>query len=120
MNLTDEEIESMYLEFKRRMTNEKLGYASCYKTLHNMEPAKDYFWSRYHQMTNDYGFDNWSTRGIISRDWDLVRRLVCHAYGVTIVKEIPEEELVEANNLAIEIINSLFTVNSKILKNKKD
>lgn len=120
MKITDEEKTLLFEEFKARLEAEKkgFGYASGYATLHNMERAKDYFWDKYHTMTKEFEFDNWSQKGMFSEDWNLIRKLVCHAYGVSIVKHIPADKLEEANNLAIKMIDMLFERNHEILRDE--
>lgn len=115
MSMTTEEKEALFTEFETRLKNRKQGYASGYETVHNMEQSKDHFWTKYNSMTKNYAFDIWSPKGIVSSDWDMIRRLVCHATGVSIVREIPPEKLKDANELAIKLIDLLFDYNEKIL-----
>lgn len=114
--ISNKEKELLFEEFKNRMEKERQGYASGYETLHNLEPAKDYFWDAYHQMTKSYMFDVWSPKGMNGSDWDLIRKLVCHANGVSIVKGIPSDRLNESNELAKQIVDLLFNYNKKILE----
>lgn len=118
--MTNEEKEALFAEFEERLSSKKKkqGYASGYETLHNMKPGCDYFWKSYHDMTDSYEFDIWSPNGIHSGDWDMIRKLICHAFGVSIVKDIPTEKLKEANDLAMYITNLLFATNREILDEK--
>lgn len=115
MSITTEEKEALFAEFKARLENQKQGYASGYETVHNMEQSKDYFWAKYDSMTKNHAFDIWSPKGIMSYDWDMIRKLVCHATGVSIVKQIQPDKLKDVNDLAMKIIDLLFDYNEKIL-----
>lgn len=115
MSMTMEEKEALFTEFEARLKEKKQGYASGYETMHNMEQAKDHFWTKYNNMTKSHVFDIWSRKGIMSADWDMIRRLVCHATGVSIVREISPEKLGDANELAIKLIDLLFDYNEQIL-----
>lgn len=117
MELTNEEKEALFEEFKSRM--KKRGSDSCWETFHNMEQSKDYFWDRYHQMTKNYSFENWSSSGIYGNDWDMIRKLVLHANGVCLVKHLPEDKINSANELAMKISKLLFDYNNDILKSKE-
>ena len=64
--------------------NNSQGYASGYKTFHNLEEAKDHFRKRYNEMVKNYPFDIWSRFGIASVDWDTIRRFTCHIFGVSV------------------------------------
>lgn len=119
--MTNEEKEALFAEFEERMykTKKKQGYASAYETMNNLKPAYMYFRKRYQDVMEDYEFDIWSPYGMqYSSDWDMIRKLVCHAYGVCIVKNIPSEKLDEANQLAKSIIDLLFDINRKELNEK--
>ena len=120
--MTKEEKEALFAEFEERIASKKKkqGYASGYETMNNLKPACDYFWARYHNITDSYVFDIWSPYGIPSGDWDMIRKLVCHAYGVSIVKDIPSEKLDDANKLAKQIIDMLFAVNINDLNEKTE
>jgi hypothetical protein len=121
MSITNEEKEMLFKEFEARLnkTKKPQGYASGYATIHNLEPAKNYFWSKYDQMTEKFKFDIWSPYGIMSSDWDKIRILVCHIFGVSVVKEIPSDKLNEANNIAKQMIDVMFDENYKTLKEKE-
>lgn len=115
--MTIEEKESLFAEFEERLSKKKKkqGYASGYETLHNLKPACEYFWDKYNDMTKKYPFDIWSPNGIPSGDWDMIRKLICHAYGVSIVRDIPSDKLDEANEQAKRMIDMLFCINEKEL-----
>lgn len=114
MAITKEEKAALFEEFKAQLHAQ--GYASGYATMHNMERAKDHFWDRFYAMHEKHSFDIWSPNGIASVDWDLIRKLVCHANGVSIVKDIPPEKLDAANDLAIQILDLVFDYNDQVLK----
>lgn len=94
------------------------GYASGYKTFHNLEKAKNHFKTRYCIMTDIYPFDIWSRFGVASGDWDAIRKLTCHMYGVSVVQDISSEDLEGANMSAINLIDQLFATNNSILQEK--
>ena len=98
--------------------NNSQGYASGYKTFHNLEGAKDHFWERYHEMAKNYPFDIWSRFGVASVDWDTIRRFICHIFGVSVVKDISDNNLEKANELAISFIDQMFDANDLVLKEK--
>ena len=121
MNITQEEKEALFKEFATKLESEgklkkKRGYASGYATIHNLERAQSYFRSRYDQMVESNTFDIWCYNGIPYADWDKIRIMVCHAFGVSIVKDLPENRIKEANDLAISIIDLIFEQNNKTLK----
>lgn len=120
--MTKEEKEALFAEFEERISSKKKkqGYASGYETMNNLKPACDYFWMNYHNVTNSYEFDIWSPYGIPGSDWDMIRKLVCHAYGVSIVRDIPSEKLDYANKLAKQIIDMLFAININELNEKTE
>ncbi len=115
MSITAEEKEALFAEFEAIMLKKKQGYASGYETTHNMENAKDYFWTMYHNAKKNREFNIWSNKVISSADWDMVRKLVCHANGVSIVRSIPPEKLSDANELAMKLLELLFDYNERIL-----
>lgn len=98
--------------------NNSQGYASGYKTFHNLEEAKDHFRKRYNEMVKNYPFDIWSRFGIASVDWDTIRRFTCHIFGVSVVKDISDYNLEKANTLAISFIDQMFDANDLVLKEK--
>lgn len=115
MSITNEEKEALFKEFEARMaekkTVEKQGYASGYNTIHNLEPAKDYFKKKFDQMHKDFNFSVWTYHGLTWSDWDKIRMLVCHTFGVSLVRDIPEEQLKTANDLGKKLIDVLFEQN---------
>lgn len=120
MSITQEEKEQLFEEFKERLKNEqKQGYASGYETYHNLEKAKDYFWEKYRHMTDKHSCERWLSLGISSGDWDFIRKLICHANGTGIVRDISPDKLDESNELAIRIIDLLFDYNEQILNEKE-
>ena len=66
-------------------------------------------------MSDKYKYEIWSSLGINSSDWDKIRMLVCHAFGVSIVKDLIEEDIPKANAFVIKMIDLLFEQNDKIL-----
>lgn len=120
MSITNEEKEALFKEFEARLaekkTVEKQGYASGYNTIHNLEPAKDYFKAKFEQMHKDFDFNVWTYYGLSWSDWDKIRMLVCHTFGTSLVRNIPEEQLEAANNLGRTLIDVLFEQNYKTLK----
>lgn len=117
MELTKEEKEALFEEFKNRMRKQR--GESCWETFHNMEQSKDYFWDRHYEMRKLFSHENWAYSGVQGGDWDLIRKLVLHANGVCIVKHLPKERLDSANKLAIEISKLLFDYNEDILKDNE-
>lgn len=99
-------------------SNNFQGCASGYKTFHNLEGAKDHFWKRYQEMAKSYPFDIWSRFGIASVDWDTIRRFTCHIFGVSVIKDISDNNLEKANELAISFIDQMFDMNELVLKEK--
>lgn len=126
MSITIEEKEALFKEFEARLADKqvkerkKQGYASGYATLHNLEPAKDYFKKRFDQMHSDFAFDIWTYHGLMWSDWDKIRMLVSHTYGISLVKNIPEDRLEAANNLAIAMIDLIFEQNYETLNKLKE
>ena len=117
MSITNEEKELLFKEFVERINNGKKpqGYASCAETLFNLKPAYNHFKDRFealHKLVDDFEW-NCQFLKVTYSDWDKIRIMVCHAFGVTIVKNIPEEKLPEANELAIKITDALFDINEK-------
>lgn len=115
MSMTAEEKEALFAEFESRLKERKQGYTSGYETIHNMEQAKDHFWARYKNATKKREHAIWSGKIVSNADWDMIRKLVCHANGVSIVREISPEKLSDANELAIKILDLLFDYNEQIL-----
>lgn len=122
MSITADEKEALFAEFELRFKERKQGYASSYETIHNMEQAKDYFWTRYNNITKKYenvikkyNYPIQSRKTVRNADWVMIRKLVCHANGVSIVREISPEKLTDANELAIRILELLFDYNEHIL-----
>lgn len=120
MSITIEEKEELFKEFEARLQLEckikkKQGYASGYETIHNLERAHGYFRSKYYQMVERNPFEVWGRHGVPYADWDKIRIMVCHAFGVNIVKHLPEDKIEAANDLAISVIDLIFAQNEKTL-----
>jgi hypothetical protein len=115
--MTNEEKEILYQEFVRRFKKEPKEQSSGYKTMNNMKPAHDYYWDRYNNLHEQHKFEgDWMTKIIPGMDWDFVRKLVCHAYGISLVKDIPDEKLDAANALGQKIAELLFDANEQTMK----
>lgn len=126
MSITIEEKEELFKEFEARLAEKeankqkKQGYASGYGTVHNLEPAKDYFKKRFDQMHSDFAFNIWTYHGLMWSDWDKIRMIVSHTYGTSLVKNIPDDQLEAANGLAIAIIDLIFERNYETLNKIKE
>ena len=124
MSITNEEKEVLFKEFEARLAEKKTvqprGYASGYNTIHNLEPAKDYFKEKFEQMHKDFDFSIWTNHGLQWSDWDKIRMLVCHTFGVSLVRNLPVNQLEAANNLAKTLIDLMFTQNYETLNKAKE
>lgn len=126
MSITIEEKEELFKEFEARLIEKSKvnykpqGYASGYNTIHNLEPAKDYFKQKFDQMHNDFDFSIWTYHGIQWSDWDKIRMLICHTFGTGLVKDLPMDQLEAANNLAKTLIDLVFTQNYETLNRVKE
>lgn len=119
MNITDNEKEHLYEQFKERMINEGMVVktkSAAYKNLHNLKPAREHFGVRAEAIRKKFPFHVWSPNGLNWPDWELVRRLLYHAYGVNAASRISDDLLEEANKFAMDLTDKLFDANEKNLE----
>lgn len=119
MEISKEEKELLYQDFKERMIAEGIKTNSkAYKNLHNLERSREYFKTRIEELREVFAFGVWSKNGINWPDWNYIIRLVCHIYGVTKAGDIPEKFLEDANDLAIRLVDEIINGNIKFLNSK--
>lgn len=116
MNMTDQDISRIVDELESRLKAKSQGYSSGHRTMFNMERAKDHFWNRCDDMKKSRTFEIVIRKGLKGSDWDMIRRLVCHAQGVSLVREIPDDKIDAVNDLAIKIVDILFDYNETVLQ----
>jgi hypothetical protein len=121
MNITNQEKEQLFEEFKNRMMNEAAlnSKSAAYRNQNNLKEAREYFKVRAEKIRKDFNFEIWSNNGLNWPDWTFIIRLVCHAYGVSTISGIADELLDEANGLATELTDKVFSINEKTLKRIK-
>lgn len=113
MNITEAEKETLYQEFKERMIKEsiearpvKMVFTEA-KELWNIEFAK-IFKSEKDNFLKSKGFN-----GNISCDWDKIRLMVLHTYGVNTMVRLPAACYEEANQRALMFVKLYFEMINK-------
>lgn len=125
MELSNEERELLYQEFKRRMNREGNPIGRRALAAQNFSPAFEHFRHTYYKDSPDpynkiiawaepYKYGGHGK--YLGLTWDDVRMFVCHVYGFKSPADIPEDKLEEANDLAIHIIDECHEVSNKFLE----
>ena len=126
-NLTDEEKEELYQEFKSRMENEKCTPNRTMCMAENKAYMDDLYSTFNNEMKIQYpsvykehnsSFSNKDPLNMHKLtlqntiNWDRIRLLVCRIFGVSSPRDLPEEYIEEANNIARHIIDYTFEKNT--------
>lgn len=122
MNMSKDEKELLYQEFLERLKSDDgiNTKTDAYRSLHNLERARNHFKQRAEALREEFEYELWGREGLNWNDWsNQICKMICHVYGVCIISKLREEELEEANDFAIKIIDELFDENVKHLKRVK-
>lgn len=124
--VTDMMTDQEYKELKERLAKEGLLVKkktikgqSKLKQMHFLERAYKHFRDRQeilYKISKDREWDDWTKHNLclISYGWDNIRNLVCWAYGVNVIQDLPDDKQDEVNDLAIKIIDIVFDQYSKL------
>lgn len=118
MNISNEEKEQLFEEFKTRLLSPSVDKtkSASYRNQHNLAPARNHFKNKRDDIRKEFHTVAYMSHGINWPDWSLITRLVCHSYGVSTIGRISDDLLESANKMAIQLVDTLFNTNEETLR----